>query len=90
MVTPFGGAAVFIFFLRKIDLVAQLRRHMPLQWRSPNHIDPTATFVAFLITVLVGTTRVRYRSPARICAGGTGQPASLPRPHQINENAMHA
>ena len=35
-VTPFGGVAVFVSFLQKIDLVGQLRRHMPIQWKSPN------------------------------------------------------
>ena len=53
-VTPFGGVAVFVSFLQKIDLIGQLRRHMPVQWKSPNRIDPTETFLAFLITVLVG------------------------------------
>ena len=64
-VTPFGGAAVFICFLRKIDLVGQLRRHMPVQWKSPNHIDPAITFVAFLITVLVGATRFAHAALLR-------------------------
>jgi hypothetical protein len=30
-VTPFGGVAVFVSFLRKIDLVGELRRRMPIQ-----------------------------------------------------------
>jgi DNA-directed RNA polymerase subunit N (RpoN/RPB10) len=59
-VTPYGGAAVFIAFLAKINLVEQLRRHMPIQWKSPNRIDPTDTFVAFLITVLVGARRFAH------------------------------
>ena len=56
-VTPFGGVAVFVSFLRKVDLVGQVRQHMPIQWKSPNHIDPTITFIAFLITVLAGAKR---------------------------------
>jgi hypothetical protein len=64
-VTPFGGVAVFISFLRKIDLVGQLRQHMPIQWRSPNHIDPTTTFIAFLITVLVGAKRFAHAALLR-------------------------
>jgi hypothetical protein len=64
-VTPFGGVAVFIWFLRKIDLVEQVRRYMPIQWKSPNHIDPTTTFVAFLITVLVGAKRFAHAALLR-------------------------
>ena len=59
-VTPFGGVAVFICFLRKVDLVGQVRQHMPIQWKSPNHIDPTITFIAFLITVLTGAKRFAH------------------------------
>ena len=64
-VTPFGGVAVFVSFLRKIDLVGQLRQHMPIQWKSPNQIDPTATFVAFLMTVLVGAKRFAHAALLR-------------------------
>ena len=59
-VTPFGGVAVFVSFLQKVDLVGQVRRHMPIRWKSPNHIDPTITFIAFLITVLVGAKRFAH------------------------------
>jgi hypothetical protein len=64
-VTPFGGAAVFVSFLQKIDLVGQLRRHMPIRWKSPNQIDPTATFLAFLMTVLVGARRFAHAALLR-------------------------
>jgi hypothetical protein len=64
-VTPFGGVAVFVTFLQKIDLVGQLRRHMPIRWRSPNQIDPTATFLAFLLTVLVGAKRFAHAALLR-------------------------
>jgi hypothetical protein len=37
-VTPFGGIAVFISFLEKIGFVKALRQHMPILWRSPNHM----------------------------------------------------
>jgi DDE family transposase len=59
-VTPFGGVAVFVSFLQRIDLMGQLRQHMPIQWKSPNQIDPTSTFVAFLMTVLVGAKRFAH------------------------------
>src|SRR5438874_2727651 len=59
-VTPFGGVAVFISFLGKIGFVKAVREHMPIRWRSPNHIDPTATFTAFLLSVLVGARRFAH------------------------------
>ena len=69
-VTPFGGVAVFVSFLRKIDLVGELRRHMPIQWKSPNQIDPTVTFAASLMTVLVGAQRFAQPRPQTDrCAG---------------------
>ena len=64
-VTPFGGVAVFVSFLRKIDLAGQLRQHMPIHWKSPNRIDPTDTFLAFLITVLVGAKRFAHAALLR-------------------------
>jgi len=64
-VTPFGGVAVFVSFLRKIDLAGEVRRHMPIRWKSPNQIDPTATFVAFLMTVLVGAKRFAHAAVLR-------------------------
>src|SRR5689334_12782263 len=56
-VTPFGGLVVFLEFLRRIDLVGQIRTHMPIRWRSHNRIDPAATLIAFLMAVLVGARR---------------------------------
>jgi hypothetical protein len=38
---------------------------MPIRWRSPNHIDPTSTFTAFLVTVLVGARRFAHASLLR-------------------------
>src|SRR2546421_9267342 len=64
-VTPFGGVAVFISFLSKIGFVEALRRYMPIRWKSPNHIDPSATFTAFLISVLVGARRFAHASLLR-------------------------
>jgi hypothetical protein len=64
-VTPFGGIAVFVSFLDKIGFVEAVRQHMPIHWRSPNHIDPTSTFTAFLIAVLVGARRFAHASLLR-------------------------
>ena len=58
-VTPFGGIAVFILFLGKIGFVEAVRQHMPIRWRSPNHIDPTSTFTAFLVSCCIGTPSLR-------------------------------
>ena len=59
-VTPFGGLAVFSLFLQKVGFVEKVRQHMPIRWRSPNHIDPTATFTAFLMAVLTGARRFAH------------------------------
>src|SRR5918912_2584324 len=56
-VTPFGGTVVFLEYLRRIDLVGQLRQHMPIRWRSHNQIDPVSTWMGFLMAVLVGARR---------------------------------
>src|SRR4051794_5125743 len=59
-VTPFGGVAVFITYLQKIGLVEEVRLHLPVRWKSPNHIEPTTTWMAFLMTVLVGAKRFAH------------------------------
>jgi hypothetical protein len=59
-VTPFGGLAVFISFLGKIRFVEKVRQHMPVRWRSPNNIEPTATLMGFLMTVLAGGKRFAH------------------------------
>ena len=64
-VTPFGGLAVFLSFLGKIGLVEKLREHMPVHWKSPNQIDPTDTFVAFLMAVVVGAKRFAHAGMLR-------------------------
>jgi len=64
-VTPFGGVAVFISFLDKIGFAKALRQHMPIRWKSPNQIEPAATFTAFLMAVLVGARRFAHASLLR-------------------------
>ena len=63
--TPFGGAAVFIAYLQKIGLVEQMRRHLPVRCASPNRIGPTAAWMAFLTTVLVGAKRFAHAGMLR-------------------------
>src|SRR5438270_4939412 len=59
-VTPFGGVAVFVAYLRQVAFVEKVRQCMPICWRSPNQIDPSVTFTAFLMAVLVGAKRFAH------------------------------
>jgi hypothetical protein len=59
-VTPFGGMTVFVEFLNRIGLVDQLRQHMPVQYESPNQIDPSTTLICFLVSVLAGARRFAH------------------------------
>ena len=59
-VTPLGGVTVFVAVLHKLGFVEKVRQHMPIQWKSPNQIDPTATFTAFLLAVLAGARRFAH------------------------------
>ena len=59
-VTPFGGVAVFVAFLQKLNFIEKVRQHMPLRFTSPNRIEPTVTFTAFLISVLAGARRFAH------------------------------
>ena len=58
--TPFGGVAVFIAYLSKIQMADKIREHMPVRWRSHNQIDPAETFTAFMISVLLGAKRFAH------------------------------
>ena len=59
-VTPLGGVVVFVVFLQKLGFVKKVREHMPIHLLSPNQIDPTATFTAFLMAVLAGARRFAH------------------------------
>jgi hypothetical protein len=59
-VTPFGGLAVFLSFPGKLGFVAKLRKHIPAQWGSPNHIEPTASLLRFLMKLLAGGKRFAH------------------------------
>ncbi len=64
-VTPFGGLAVFLEYLTKVEYVVKVAEHMPVRYESPNAIDPTQTFTAFLISVLVGARRFAHAAMLR-------------------------
>ena len=59
-VTPFGGLAVFVAYLNRIDLIGTLRRHMPVRYLSRNQIDPSTTLICFLVSVLAGARRFAH------------------------------
>ena len=59
-VTPYGGLTVFIEFLQQIGYAATISAHLPVRLTSPNAIDPTETFTAFLISVLAGARRFAH------------------------------
>lgn len=46
--------AVFLAYLCKIDFAGKVSEHMPVRWRSPNQIDPAATFLSLVISVSLG------------------------------------
>src|SRR3982750_2926719 len=64
-VPPLVGSRFSFSSWPKIGFVEAVRQHMPIRWRSPNQIDPTSTFTAFLISVLVGARRFAHASLLR-------------------------
>jgi len=64
-VTPYGGLSVFVEYLRKIEYAETIRQFIPIQFTSPNAIDPAETFTAFLISVLSGARRFAHASLLR-------------------------
>jgi hypothetical protein len=56
-VTPFGGLAVFVEFLRRVGFAEQVRAAMPFELKSPNAIPAVETYTAFVISVVVGARR---------------------------------
>ncbi len=64
-VTPFGGVAVFVAFLEKLNFAGKVREHMAFRFTSPNQIEPTVTLTAFLISVLVGARRFAHTNLLR-------------------------
>jgi hypothetical protein len=65
-VTPYGGLAVFVEYLRKIGYSDAIRKFIPVHLTSPNAIDPAETFTAFLISVLSGARRFAHAGLLRL------------------------
>jgi hypothetical protein len=59
-VTPFGGVAVFVAFLHKLNFIDKVRQHMPFRFASPNQIEPSVTLTAFMMSVLAGARRFAH------------------------------
>ena len=60
--TPFAGVVVFLEFLNRIGLVKKVMASIPVVHRSPNSIPPAQTYIAFLISVVVGARRFAHTS----------------------------
>jgi len=60
--TPFGGIVIFLEFLNRIGLVEKVTVSLPVVYRSPNAIPPAQTYIAFLISVVVGARRFAHTS----------------------------
>src|SRR5579871_2143657 len=64
-VTPWGGVAVFVQFLKKIGFTEAVEQALPIQLNSPNAIPPVQTFTAFLIAVASGARRFAHTALLR-------------------------
>lgn len=64
-VTPWGGMAVFVQFLKKIGFTDAVEQALPIQLNSPNAIAPVQTFTAFLIAVASGARRFAHAALLR-------------------------
>lgn len=64
-VTPYGGVAVMVEYLKKVGYAEQLKEAMPIELRSPNAIPPVDTYTAFLLSVLAGARRFAHAGRLR-------------------------
>lgn len=65
-VTPFGGLYVLVDFLNRSGYREVLSGAMPFALKSPNQIDPSETFTAFLFSVMVGARRFSHANMLRM------------------------
>jgi len=59
-VTPFGGLASFIAWLRNAGFHQAAAAAMPWSYTSPNAIPPAQTFTAFLFATIIGASRFAH------------------------------
>jgi hypothetical protein len=79
---------VFAEFLRKVDFLDVMRKHLPFVWTSPNAIDPVQTFTAFLASVLTGLRHLGAVGPsAWTLAGPRDTRSAKPHPTMQRTNA---
>jgi hypothetical protein len=71
-VTPWGGIAILVQFLKGIGYIEAGGDAMPIQMNSPNAIALAQTFTTFLIAVAVGARMQSYCAPIKLWAGDPG------------------
>lgn len=59
-VTPFGGLAVLLELLRKMDVLEAVRQRLPFQYRSNNASRPEQILLAFWLAVAAGARRFAH------------------------------
>lgn len=59
-ITPFGGLAVLVEFLRQLDFVGTVRRLLPFRYESNHAIPPEHTLLAFVLAVTAGARRFAH------------------------------
>jgi hypothetical protein len=64
-VTPFGGIAVLVEFLRQTGFAAAVEGAMPFTLESNNAIAPAETFTAFVFSVVTGARRFAHAQMLR-------------------------
>ena len=64
-VTPFGGLLVFVEFLQQVGYREAVSKYLTFHLTSPNAINPTETFTAFLLSVVAGARRFARTSLLR-------------------------
>lgn len=59
-VTPFGGLAVFVEFVRGLKLLEAVRQHLPFAYHSNHAMAPEHTLLAFWLGVVTGARRFAH------------------------------
>jgi len=59
-VTPFGGLAIFMELINRMDVLGTVKRLLPFEYRSNNTIPPEHTLLAFWLGVVAGARRFSH------------------------------
>ncbi len=59
-VTPFGGLAVLVELLRKMEVIEAVRQRLPFEYRSNNASQPEHILLAFWLAVVAGARRFSH------------------------------